>query len=115
VDDEQEPRLDAERFPCLATFVPGYLHQDLIVVHRDAAGAVEAWREDAGSEAAQALALEWRRFLAATDGLDLAARTRVLEASFGGAWAPQTAEEFDALTAALTAALHDPQDAADEW
>jgi len=95
-----EALLDPEAFPYLAAFVPGYLHQDLGVCG-GVQGAVAAWRGDTSAAETEALAAEWTRFLALTPDLDTAARARMLEDSFGGAWAPRSARELDELTAAL--------------
>ena len=64
-------------------------------------GAVASWREDTSPGIAAALAGEWAIFLEMTDGLDVDARARLLEESFGGAWSPQSDEELHVLTRAL--------------
>ena len=92
--------LDPDRFPYLAAFVPAYLHQDLEVCG-GVEGAVASWREDTSPEIAAALAGEWAMFLEITDGLHAGARGRLLEESFGGAWAPQSEEELHTLTRTL--------------
>lgn len=93
--------LDPENFPQLAVFVPGYLHQDLDVFG-GIDGAVCAWRDDTSHEVTRLLAGEWLIFLEMTRDLDAGARGRLLEASFGGAWAPRSDEELHTLTRALT-------------
>ncbi len=93
--------IEPEQFPTLLAFVPAYLHQDF-EVSGGVDGAVAAWREDTAPEDTAALAQEWATFLALTEGLHASARGRLLEDSFGGAWAPGSDEELEALTRALS-------------
>jgi hypothetical protein len=95
--------LDPENFLLLAAFVPGYLHQDLEVLG-GIEGAVSAWRDDTSAEISRSLAGEWMIFLEMTRDLDAGARGRLLETSFGGAWAPRSDEQLHTLTRALLAA-----------
>ena len=92
--------LDSDRFPQLATFVPAYLHQDLAVCG-GVVGALALWRDDTSAADFEALAEEWAIFLGLTAGMDAGARGRLLEESFGGAWAPREDEELHALTRGL--------------
>lgn len=100
--DRRAEWLRPDRFPRLAEFVPGYLHQDLDICD-GVEGALASWHDDTSDEAAQALADEWSDFLALTDGLPTDERARLLEAGFGGAWAPRSDEELHTLTRALGA------------
>jgi hypothetical protein len=92
--------LDPDRFPYLAVFVPAYLHQDLEVCG-GVEGAFASWIEDTSPDEAAALVTEWDRFLDVTAGMDAGERGRLLESSFGGAWAPRSDEELHTLTRAM--------------
>ncbi len=92
--------LDPDEFPTLAAFVPAYLHQDLEVCG-GVEGAFASWLEDTSPEDAVALASEWRRFLDVTVGMAAGERGRLLEHSFGGAWAPRSDDELHTLTRAI--------------
>lgn len=87
--------------PQLQSLCDGYLHQDFVVEHGSAAGAVSAWLEAANVTAATELSSEWRTFLNATHGMDVAARARALRDVAGGSWEPATAAEFDAVSSLL--------------
>lgn len=101
---DEGPRIDAARFPTLAEFVQGYLHQDFEIEHGALREAVRAWRDDVDQAAAQQLLDEWRAFLAATRGWNVAARADALIEDIGGAWAPQTRHDLATLSRALIAA-----------
>jgi hypothetical protein len=91
---------DPDRFPYLAMFVPAYLHQDLEVCG-GVEGAFASWLEDTSPEDAAALASEWAHFLDVTADLDAGERGRLLEHTFGGAWAPRSDDELHTLTRAM--------------
>ena len=90
------------RWSHLQALLDGYLHQDFVVEHGTAGRAVEAWRADASPQEARAAASEWRSFLNVTAGMDVATRAQVLRELAGGAWAPITVADFDAVSALLT-------------
>lgn len=87
--------------PQLQSLCGGYLHQDFAVEHGSAAAAVSAWLEAATVNEATELSSEWRSFLNATHGMDVASRARALRAVVGGSWEPATAAEFDAVSSLL--------------
>ncbi len=88
-------------WPRLGSLCDGYLHQDLVAEHGDAAGAVRAWLADAGRDAAIELSSEWRTFLNVTRGMAASARARALRDAAGGAWAPADDLEFQAVSTLL--------------
>lgn len=109
--DDDAPDLPAlGRYPTLAAFLQGYLHQDYEVEHGSAPAAVRAWRHDAGGAGAARLLEEWRGFMAATRGWTLEARADVLVDDLGSAWTPQSSRELRALSRAVIAAARPRHD-----
>ena len=51
----KSPSIDPERFPHLAAFLAGYLHQDFVLDHKTPAGALKAFLADAGPKDRAAL------------------------------------------------------------
>lgn len=89
------------RWPHLASLCGGYLHEDFAAEHGSVSKAVQAWLDEANHADARALSSEWRTFLNLTRGMDAAARADTLRDLLGGAWAPASAEEFEAVSALL--------------
>lgn len=85
----------------LESLCGGYLHQDFTAEHGSASRAVQAWLADASRDDARALSSEWRTFLNVTHGMDVPARARALRDIVGGAWAPSSDLEFEAVSALL--------------
>lgn len=79
----------SERFPALAQFVAGYLHQDFVAEHGTPAGAVLAFLKDANDEERAAFRAEARQFLEAAAFRRWADVTQTF-ADLGGAWLPQS-------------------------
>ena len=88
-------------WPQLESLSGGYLHQDFTAEHGSPSGAVEAWLADASRDEARSLSAEWRSFLNVTHGMDVPTRARALRDTVGGAWAPATDAEFEAVSALL--------------
>lgn len=85
-----------ERFPHLAAFLSGYLHQDFLLEHGTPAGALRAFLQEAGASERDALQQEWRAFIGAVDGL----RWRDVREAFtalGGSWRPGSRADLLAL------------------
>lgn len=79
----------SERYPALAQFVAGYLHEDFVTEHGTPAGAVLAFVKDANDDERAAFRSDARRFLEAAA---FGRWTEVTEAfaDLGGAWLPQS-------------------------
>lgn len=90
-----------ERFPHLAAFLAGYLHQDFVVTHKTPAGALRAFLADASARERDALRQEWRQLLADLDGLAWREAARAFTA-LGGAWQPSSRRALLALFEQLT-------------
>jgi hypothetical protein len=88
-------------WPQLESLCDGYLHQDFTAEHGSASGAVHAWLADASRDEARALSSQWRSFLNVTHGMDVSSRARALRDTVGGAWAPASAAEFEAVSTVL--------------
>ena len=89
-------------FPALRAFFEGYLHQDFRDEYGSAAGAVQAFREDASDSELAAVRKEWKKWRAglanaSIDGIGQAVR------KLGAAWQPQVAEALDHVETALNA------------
>ena len=89
------------RWSHLASLLDGYLHQDFVAEHGSAPAAVQAWLADARRADVTAASSEWRTFLNVTAGMPFDERARALRAVAGGAWAPATDAEFEAVSAVL--------------
>jgi hypothetical protein len=79
------PRVDAAEYPRLTVFFEGYLHQDFVVEHGDAAGALRAYRNDLPADARAELDEERVRLGALLSGHSLRVARRVI-AALGAAW-----------------------------
>jgi len=92
----------AADFPALRGFFEGYLHQDFRDEYGSAAGAVQAFREDASPSELAALRKEWKKWHA---GLASASMDEIAQAArkLGAAWQPQVAEDLDHVETALNA------------
>lgn len=94
--------LSAERFPHLAAFLSGYLHQDFVLDHKTPAGALAAFLADAGAEERAGLRAEWQHFKRAIEGR-LWREVRDAFTALGGAWRPGSRTALLDLFAALEA------------
>jgi CdiI immunity protein len=92
----------AADFPALRGFFEGYLHQDFRDEYGSAAGAVQAFREDASDSELAAVRKEWKKWRA---GLSSASMDEIAQATrkLGTAWQPQVAEDLDHVETALNA------------
>ncbi len=97
--------LRAQDVPALQAFCRAYLHEDAIALYGSAAGAVEAFRTDAGTGEVAAAAREWAQFVRMMEGQPLAAVRSTLTNSLGASWHPATRKEVDAVTAAFAKGL----------
>lgn len=95
------PQLTADRFPHLAAFLSGYLHQDFMIVHRTPADALQAYLREADDAQRTALREEWRAFAAAIEGLGWR-EVRDSLAALGGAWRPASRAALLSLFGCLT-------------
>lgn len=88
--------LGPDRFPALAQFAAGYLHEDFVAEHGTPVGAVLAFLRDASDEERAAFRAEARQFL---EFAAFRAWPDVVRAfsHLGGAWAPRTRTDVVAL------------------
>jgi hypothetical protein len=93
-------------WPHLESLCGGYLHQDFTAEHGSALQAARAWLNDGSPVDARKVSSEWRTFLNVTHGMDADARARALREVAGGAWAPTSEAEFEAVSALLLDAGH---------
>lgn len=79
----------ADRYPALAQFVAGYLHQDFVAEHGTPAGAVRAFLREANDDERAAFRAEARQFLEAAAFRGWSDVTQAF-ADLGGAWLPSS-------------------------
>jgi CdiI immunity protein len=99
-----DPAITRDRFPRLADFSEGYLHQDVLQEYGSAEEALRRYLEDAGAAEAAQLRSEWRRLLkqcAAHRGRSLVFFQGAFR-NLGAAWIPQTAAELDSISGLLS-------------
>ena len=92
--------LDPARFPSLAQFAAGYLHQDFALEYKTAHGAVQAFLRDASADDRAHLREDIEHFVAAAavhPFADVAAAFRRL----GAAWSPRTRADLASLLRGL--------------
>jgi hypothetical protein len=87
----------ADKYPQLEAFFCGYLHQDFPEEHGGLAGAVAAFRRDAGPSERRAVKREWSAFRAETAGATIKAAGERLTRDLGSAWAPRRRADLDEL------------------
>ncbi len=85
-----------ETFPALSAFFGGYLHQDLVPVHGSAGAAAQAFVQDAGDDARDAVRQELIRLIALVRGRNHGVLRRAMR-SLGAAWSPSSVAEVEAL------------------
>lgn len=90
----RRPEVKRDYFPLLGTFFRAYLHEDLLVEHRNPQGALEAYRDDLTPAERRALAAECDRLLSALAGTRLPRIRRLLYEEFGSAWEPASRDEL---------------------
>lgn len=90
------PCVDAAEFPRLTLFFEGYLHQDFVVEHGDAAGALRACRNDLPGDARAELDEERARLGTLLSGHSLRVARRVI-AALGAAWWPASLAEVHSV------------------
>jgi len=96
--------LDAARFPALARFFRGYLHQDVGEVYGGAAAAARAFGRDASPAEADEVAAEWASFAREAAALSLGEVGRAMVERMGSAWVPASRRDLEALGRALVGA-----------
>jgi hypothetical protein len=99
---KQRTGKSAADFPALRGFFEGYLHQDFRDEYGSAAGAVQAFREDASDAELAAMRKEWKAWrtrLGKATAEEIAQSARKL----GAAWQPQVAEDLDHVETVLNA------------
>lgn len=90
------PLVDAAEYPRLTVFFEGYLHQDFVAEHGDAAGALRAYRSDLPGSARAELDEERVRLGALLSGHSLRVARRVI-ARLGAAWWPASLAEVHSV------------------
>jgi hypothetical protein len=98
---EIRTRLTAAHLPHLSAFLDGYLHQDFALDHETPARALQAFLSECGTDAREGFKRDWQVFAAAIEGMAWHEVRRVF-AALGGAWAPATRADLDALVANAT-------------
>ncbi|HUR33887.1 MAG TPA: contact-dependent growth inhibition system immunity protein [Vicinamibacterales bacterium] len=98
--------LDPGRFPSLAQFAAGYLHQDFALDHQTPLGAVRAFLRDASTDERAQLRDDLQRFLAAA-AVHPWAEVVTAFRRLGAAWHPRTRAELASLLRAGLADGHD--------
>lgn len=88
-------------YPALRAFCRGYLHEDALVEHGSAAGAVSAFRAVAAPGERRALAADWRRFASKTAGWAIDRVAEHFRHELGAAWQPRTRDDLVALDTAI--------------
>jgi len=74
-------------FPALHSFLRGYFHQDMKDEYGSPEEAVREFCEDASTEERAALAENWSRFLAQTNGQPIEEINRILTGPLGSSYA----------------------------
>ena len=95
---EKVVAFNANQFPALREFFPGYLHEDFRDEYGSAAGAARAFCGDASSEEAAQAREEWARLSKTLAGRPIPELHAALQ-KLGGAWQPVDIEEFRTLDA----------------
>jgi hypothetical protein len=91
--------IDAHGFAALAAFARGYLHEDVIAEHGDAATAAAAFHADASDEERRQLADDLERLSEAAHEWTEARLSRFFARELGAAWTPGSVSEVRALGA----------------
>lgn len=86
----------ASEFPELHRVFAGYLHEDFVLEHGNAAAALDAFVRDGRAAERRRFAAEITRFLTKTSTLDLPAIVPLL-AELGCAWVPPSADVLHAV------------------
>ena len=88
-------------FPALRDFFSGYLHQDFRDEYGSAAGAAEAFRQDASESDLRAILQEWKKW---RKSLEHASLDEIATAtgSLGAAWQPQSLADLDRIAQSLS-------------
>lgn len=89
------------QYPALTAFIQSYLHEDYVQEHGSVGGAALAFSVDANAHERAQVIKEWHAFMAATAGQSIEHIGELLTRELGGAWAPQTRRELDALVAVV--------------
>jgi len=79
--------ISAADFPALRSFLRGYFHQDMKDEYGSPEEAVREFCEDASAEERAAVAENWSRFLAQTNGQPIAEINRSLTGQLGSSYA----------------------------
>ncbi len=87
---------DPDRFPALAQFAAGYLHEDFVAEHGTVKGALEAFLHDASARERAAFGREGQRFVDETAALSWV-DARAAFSALGGAWRPASRAALTAL------------------
>lgn len=95
-----ETQWQPSRYPALAAFLDGYLHQEFRLVHGSARGAAQAFLHDAGPVQVNLVRAELQRLERSLDGEPLSTWRAALQ-ELGGAWWPRSMREVRALIRVL--------------
>ncbi len=79
--------ISAADFPALRSFLRGYFHQDMKEEYGSPEEAVREFYEDASAEERGAVAENWSRFLAQTNGQPIEEINRSLTGQLGSSYA----------------------------
>lgn len=88
-------------YPALTAFVQSYLHEEYVQEHGSVGGAALAFSVDASAYERAQVIKEWHLFMAATAGQSIKHIAELLTRELGGAWAPQSRQELDALVSVV--------------
>lgn len=89
-----------ERYPALAQFLAGYLHEDFVLDHKTPEGARDAFLRDANARERAAVRKELAQFLAEADQR-VWSEVRNGFSELGGAWAPKSRAALAAFAEGL--------------
>jgi hypothetical protein len=80
------PSFSAADFPALRSFLRGYFHQDMKDEYGSPEEAVREFCEDASADERTAVAENWSRFLAQTNGQPIETINRILTGTLGSSY-----------------------------
>jgi len=89
--------LSAARWPMLAWFFSGYLHEDYLADHGSPEGALRAWRDDASSRERAAFERESRELIDAAARVPFDTIAAFVRRDLGSAWRPSDRARLERL------------------
>jgi CdiI immunity protein len=100
-DSSPAHRISATRFPILAEFCAGYLHQDFVQEYGSPEEAVRAFKQDASVAEVRRLKAEWLGLIRALKGQPIEEIRKTFSEQLGASWSPRSYEDLEAVTSAL--------------